>query len=616
MEPGPQGLEHPPDRRRQRRRRLQLHRRRRQLPRRRARPRRQRRQLRRSLVRRGGAAERRLRRRERRRPQRDRRRRTPAASTSPSRCSAAATAPSCAPAPCRRPACGCAWSAAARSASTTTTSPSRPPGLVSMRGMVPASDYQMIVYDPTGMRDTLLVPGPYTVVSNVNGSLGNLTMADAPADPSEGNNTRELQRRQRHRRRRVAHGSAAAVAVERRAHRAARRRRLVLLRRRRRRSRHPHHQHPVHLRRRDPRIHPWTDPLLSFWRGARVTRLVENDDCHRRRLRRPRRHRAAHRRLSLRRGDHVRRRQLHRQRPDLDGRVHPARGHGQPAAGAVHQEGRHRGAGGAGDLLRSTRATPWCSTSPSATPITTCRPAASPTSTAAATRSPAAPSPSAPRPATTPGPRRPPAPTAAPTRCGCRPPTASSTRRKTVILVVNAVDMPPPVPVLVSPMGGAVVTTGAPALTWNNAADPDGDTVTYDVELYEDGVGGAPAQTASAVVEGAGGVSTWVPATIAENVRVSWRVRARGGTGLSPWSEYGELPGRLGQRRARDAGAAQAGAGRAPGHAAAGAVGAQRRGSRGRRRRVRVRDRARPQLHRDRSGPARRSRRTRCRPPP
>ena len=41
----------------------------------------------------------------------------------------------------------------------------------------------------------------------------------------------------------------------------------------------------------------------------------------------------------------------------------------------------------------------------------------------------------------------------------------------------------PPTPVLVSPANNSLVLTSNPSLTWNAAIDPDGDVVTYDVEI-------------------------------------------------------------------------------------------------------------------------------------
>ena len=75
---------------------------------------------------------------------------------------------------------------------------------------------------------------------------------------------------------------------------------------------------------------------------------------------------------------------------------------------------------------------------------------------------------------------------------------------KTVLLVVNDANRPPAVPVLVSPIGGAVVASGGPPLTWANASDPDGDPVTYDVELYDTDTDGVPAQAAFTIAGGVG----------------------------------------------------------------------------------------------------------------
>ncbi len=414
-----------------------------------------------------------------------------------------------------------------------------PTGLVSMRGMVPATDYQLIVYDPAGVRDTLLVPGPFTIVSNTNGSLGNLTMADTPADPNEGNNG----------------ANCSAVSID-----------AAAL----------HMDPPQPWSSTGARIaplgdvdwfcftavdgdrlfvtatteftfagatrrHPWTDPLLSFWRGARVTRLAENDDslgagydarvdtgpltagCHcaavttfgdagyvgagqnstgafqlrvvqgnrppvpsikKGTLEVP----AAPATFSIDEGDTL---VLDLAYADAD--------HDVPTKSFTHLDsGGGAVAGGVLTLGANNGSYTW--TAPAAGAV------------------------------------------GSPYTLRLQAGDAEFQMTKTVILVVNAVDMPPMTPVLISPIGGAVVMTGAPTLTWANAADPDGDTVTYGLELYQDDTAGVPAQSAAAVAEGGGGMTTWVPTTIAENTRVFWRVRARGGaTGLSPWSEYGRF---------------------------------------------------------------------------
>ena len=414
-----------------------------------------------------------------------------------------------------------------------------PTGLVSFRGMVPAGDYQVMVYDPTGARDLLLAPGPYSIVSNVNGSVGNLTMSDTPGDPNEGNNTANCN---------AASINAAALHAD------------------------PPQPWSSNGARIGPlanadvdwfcftavdgdrlfvtatteftfagatRRHPWTDPLLSFWRGARVVKLAENDDaaglaldarldtgpltagCHCAavttfgdpnyvgagqtstgpyQLRVVMGNRPpvpsikkgtnevppAPATFSIDEGDRL---DLNLSYVDAD--------HDVPTKSFTHTDASGGAVPGGNLVLNAETGTySWVA----------------------------------------------PAGAAAGSPYTLRLQTGDSefAMTKTVVLVVNGVDMPPAIPVLLTPADGAVVATGAPTLTWANAADPDADPVTYDLELYADDVDTAPLQTATAIAEGAGGTTSWTPATIPENTRVFWRVRARTAPigGLSQWSPY------------------------------------------------------------------------------
>jgi MYXO-CTERM domain-containing protein len=413
----------------------------------------------------------------------------------------------------------------------------KPSGLVSMRGLPPAADYQLIVYDPGGARDTLLLGGPYTVTSNANGALGTLTMADAPADPYEGNN-----------------GASCAVGFD---------------------------PTPLHLDPPQPwqstgarigptaandvdwfcfaavagdrlfvsasteftfanatRYHPWTDPLISFWRGARGTKLAEDDDsgvgpldarldtgplaagCHcvavtafgdanfvgatqgssgRYTLRLTMGNRppvvsikkgasevpAAPAILYLDEGDTL---DLTLGYADADHDV-PTRAFtfvdamGTPVAGGMLV------LGAGGGTFR------W--TAPSGSQV------------------------------------------GSPYAMRLVASDSEFTMQRDVIVVVNGVNRAPAVPVPTAPIGGEVVATGAPMLVWANAADPEIEPVVYDVELYHGDTDGLPDQ-AITIAEMAGGSTAWTPSTIGENTRASWRVRARDGhpNGISPWSPF------------------------------------------------------------------------------
>jgi MYXO-CTERM domain-containing protein len=109
-----------------------------------------------------------------------------------------------------------------------------------------------------------------------------------------------------------------------------------------------------------------------------------------------------------------------------------------------------------------------------------------------------------------------------------------------VIVQIEAVNLPPTTPTPLAPIGGVRVDTHEVELRVQNATDPDNDTLTYEFELHEDGVAGNPDQTGSAV-EHASGTTSWTTSALTENAIVSWRVRAFDGNpdnGYSPWSEW------------------------------------------------------------------------------
>ena len=59
-----------------------------------------------------------------------------------------------------------------------------------MRGMVPSDDYRVIVADPTGVYETLVLPGPFTITSEQNTLVPTITLSRSTAvDPYESNNS-------------------------------------------------------------------------------------------------------------------------------------------------------------------------------------------------------------------------------------------------------------------------------------------------------------------------------------------------------------------------------------------------------------------------------------------
>lgn len=101
-----------------------------------------------------------------------------------------------------------------------------------------------------------------------------------------------------------------------------------------------------------------------------------------------------------------------------------------------------------------------------------------------------------------------------------------------------AVNIPPFAPVPLAPADGTTTPTMTPTVTVENALDLDGDSLSYDLELYYGTeIGDTPNATANAV-EGEDGTTSWVLEPIAENTVVTWRARADDSleSGTSEWS--------------------------------------------------------------------------------
>ena len=87
------------------------------------------------------------------------------------------------------------------------------------------------------------------------------------------------------------------------------------------------------------------------------------------------------------------------------------------------------------------------------------------------------------------------------------------------------------------PIDGDSVFTTTPTLSWDDATDPDGDTVTHAVEVYADEQLTSLLDSTSGLPTSAG-TSTWtVTAALPEDALSWWRVRASDGTGEGPWSQ-------------------------------------------------------------------------------
>lgn len=92
---------------------------------------------------------------------------------------------------------------------------------------------------------------------------------------------------------------------------------------------------------------------------------------------------------------------------------------------------------------------------------------------------------------------------------------------------------PPPAPTLVSPAAGVSVTTATPAFDWTDVIDPDGDTVTYEMQADNNGCA-----FASPEINVTGlAVSTYTPPAALANGTYCWRARAVDQFGvIGPWS--------------------------------------------------------------------------------
>jgi MYXO-CTERM domain-containing protein len=92
-----------------------------------------------------------------------------------------------------------------------------------------------------------------------------------------------------------------------------------------------------------------------------------------------------------------------------------------------------------------------------------------------------------------------------------------------------AANEPPSVPVLDNPSDQSGVTTITPVFAWQPSTDPDGDPVSYDVEVLQDGI-------LFDVVYGVGGTLTQMPTELQNGETYAWRARAVDGHGLA--SDY------------------------------------------------------------------------------
>ena len=101
--------------------------------------------------------------------------------------------------------------------------------------------------------------------------------------------------------------------------------------------------------------------------------------------------------------------------------------------------------------------------------------------------------------------------------------------------VVNTANDLPETPILTWPVGGETVSVVSPTLLWQEVTDPDGDAVTYDVELRDET--GAVIDSAIDIV-GDGSEAEWtVSVVLDEDATYSWTARAVDDNGAAgPWA--------------------------------------------------------------------------------
>ena len=98
----------------------------------------------------------------------------------------------------------------------------------------------------------------------------------------------------------------------------------------------------------------------------------------------------------------------------------------------------------------------------------------------------------------------------------------------------------PSMPVINAPEHGAEITQIQPDLVIQNSVDEDGDTITYEFELYSDEEITILVASKSDVFEGTDTTSWSVSTDLNDNTRYFWRVRATDGDAYSLWA-YGSF---------------------------------------------------------------------------
>lgn len=99
---------------------------------------------------------------------------------------------------------------------------------------------------------------------------------------------------------------------------------------------------------------------------------------------------------------------------------------------------------------------------------------------------------------------------------------------------VNTANDAPGAPKALLPAEGSSVTTTTPLFAVANAFDPDSDSLTYQFEVYSDGL---LVGSGNGIAGDSSGTTNWTPGTsLADNTVYHWRARAWDGESYGPWT--------------------------------------------------------------------------------
>jgi len=101
--------------------------------------------------------------------------------------------------------------------------------------------------------------------------------------------------------------------------------------------------------------------------------------------------------------------------------------------------------------------------------------------------------------------------------------------------MVNTANDAPSAPVLVEPVDGSSLDILTPTLSVQNASDPDSDTLTYDFEVYAEGL--LVASVNSIPEDASGTTSVTLSQELSDNTAYTWRARAYDGDRYGAWMD-------------------------------------------------------------------------------